>query len=67
MQVEIINRFTPDGREFIEWSMQDGPDGIEHVQGYASDLIQAFTKILEWREKIAAEYTNDNTANNETD
>ena len=59
MKVEITNRFTSDGREFIEWSMWDGPDGIEHVQGYASDLIQAFTKIIEWRERIAAEYCNE--------
>jgi len=63
MQVEITNHFTPDGREFIEWSMWDGPEGIEHVQGYASDLVQAFTKILEWREKIAFEYTDENTTN----
>jgi hypothetical protein len=56
MQIEITNRFTSDGKEFFEWSLWDGPDGIDHVHGYASDLVQAFSKILEWRERIGADY-----------
>jgi hypothetical protein len=59
MKVEIINRFTPDGDEYIEWDLYDGPDGIDHAHGYAVDLIQAFSKILEWRERIANDYVND--------
>jgi hypothetical protein len=59
MKVEIINRFTPDGVEYIEWDLYDGPDGIDHAHGYAVDLIQAFSKILEWRERIANDYVND--------
>ena len=56
MKIEIQNRFTPDGREFIEWSLWDGPEDIDHAHGYASDLVQAFSKIFEWRERIAADY-----------
>jgi hypothetical protein len=56
MKIEILNRFTPDGREYLEWSLWDGPDGIDHAHGYASDLVQTFSKIFEWRERIAADY-----------
>jgi hypothetical protein len=56
MKIEIINRFTPDRREYIEWSLWDGPDGIEEIRGYATDLITAFSKIIEWRERIGADY-----------
>ena len=59
MQIEIVNRFTSDGNEYIEWDLYDGPDGIDHAHGYAVDLIQAFSKILEWRERIANDYVND--------
>lgn len=56
MKVKILNRYTPDGKEFFEWWLFDGPDGIEEVHGYASDIITAFSKILEWRERIASDY-----------
>ena len=56
MKVEIIDRFTPSGRIFYEWWLFDGPDGIEEIRGYATDLITAFCKILEWRERIGADY-----------
>jgi len=56
MNIEITNRFTSDGRVFYECNLWDGPDGIDHAQGYASDLVQAFSKILEWRERIGADY-----------
>ena len=56
MKVEIVNHFTPDGREYIEWDLYDGPDGIDHAHGYATDLVQAFSKIFEWRERIGADY-----------
>jgi hypothetical protein len=56
MLIKIENRFTPGGQEFYEWSLRDGPDGIEEVRGYATDLITAFSKIIEWRERIASEY-----------
>jgi hypothetical protein len=67
MKIEITNRFTTDGREYLEWDLYDGPaDCSDHAHGYASDLIQAFTKILEWRERIAADY-NDLYNNDETE
>ena len=67
MKIEIKNRFTPDGREYIEWDLWYGPsDSSDHAHGYASDLVQAFSKIFEWRERIAADYA-DLTNNNETD
>lgn len=56
MRAEIFDRYTSDGRVFFEWSLADGPDGIEEVHGYATDLITAFSKIIEWRERIAADY-----------
>jgi hypothetical protein len=56
MKIEIINHFTADGREYLKWDLWDGPDGIEHAHGFAIDLIQCFSKILEWRERIAADY-----------
>jgi len=59
MQIEIANRFTPNGNEYIEWDLYDGPNGIDHAHGYAVDLVQAFSKILEWRERIANDYVND--------
>ena len=67
MQIEIQNRFTTDGREYYEWDLWDGPaDSSDHAHGYASDLVQCFSKIFEWRERIAADY-NDLSTNNETD
>jgi hypothetical protein len=56
MKVTIVNKFTADGKEYFEWRLLDGPDGIEEVRGFASDLIVAFSKIIEWRERIAADY-----------
>ena len=58
MKVKIIDRFTPSGKIFYEWWLFDGPDGIDHAHGYAVDMIQAFSKILEWRERIANDYVN---------
>ena len=57
MKVSIVNKFTTEGKEFFEWTLWDGPDGIEEVRGFASDLIVAFSKIIEWRERIAADYS----------
>jgi len=56
MKIDIADRFTPEGRVFYEWNLWDGPDGIDHAHGYASDLVQAFSKILEWHERIGADY-----------
>jgi hypothetical protein len=66
MKIEILNRFTSDGREYIEWTLWDGPDGIEEIRGYATDLITAFSKILEWRERIGADYAAEILADIET-
>ena len=67
MKVKIVNKFTTEGNEFFEWTLWDGPDGVEEVRGYASDLIVAFSKILEWHERIAADYSKETFSNNETD
>jgi hypothetical protein len=56
MKIKIIDRFTPAGKIFYEWWLWDGPDGIEKMHGYATDLITAFSKILEWHERIGADY-----------
>ena len=59
MLIKILNHFSNDGQEYIEWDLYEGPDGIEHVHGYAKDLIQAFSKILEWQERISNDYIDD--------
>lgn len=67
MKIEIVTRFTSDGKEYYEWDLWDGPvDCSDHAHGYATDLVQCFSKIFEWRERIAADYNDFNT-NNETD
>jgi hypothetical protein len=68
MKIEIENRFTADGKEFFQWSLWDGPaDSSDHARGYATDLITAFSKLMEWRERIANDYndlyTDDKTLN----
>jgi len=67
MKIEIVNRFTADGREYIEWDLWDGlADESDHAHGYATDLVQAFSKIFEWRERIANDYADFyNEAHNE--
>lgn len=64
MLINITNHFTADGKEYFRWELYDGPDGIEEVKGYAIDLIQAFAKIIEWREKIGLEYLPENDKTN---
>lgn len=60
MKIEIVNRFTAEGREYVEWDLWDGPaDSQDHAHGYATDLITSFSKLLEWRERILADYTAD--------
>ena len=59
MKIEIINHFTPDGKEFYYWTLYDGPDGIDEVKGFAMDLIEVFSKIVEWRERIGQDYANE--------
>jgi hypothetical protein len=70
MLIKIVNRFTENGSQFYEWTLNAGPDGIEEVHGYATDLITAFSKLLEWHERINADYAADYTDlynNDETD
>ena len=55
MKIEIKNG-TSNGKEYYEFDLWDGPNGIEHVRGFSTDLINVFTKILEWRERISREY-----------
>ncbi len=67
MKISIVNKFTAEGREYIEWDLWDGPaDSSDHAHGYATDLVQAFSKIFEWRERIANDYADLGT-DNETD
>lgn len=60
MKLLIESKHSPEGKEFFEYTLFDGPDGIEKVHGYSIDLIVAFTKILEWRERIARDYSTEN-------
>jgi len=56
MRIKIIDRFFPSGKIFYEWWLYDGPDGIEKTHGYATDLVTAFSKIMEWHERIGQDY-----------
>jgi hypothetical protein len=66
MLIEINNHFTKDGKEYFYWELYDGPDGIDHVSGFATDLIEVFSKIVEWRERIGKDYYDDLIENDET-
>ena len=56
MKVDITNAFTNDGKEYYKWELHDGPDGVETVRGFATDLITAFSKVMEWHERIQTDY-----------
>jgi hypothetical protein len=64
MKISIDNRFTDKGEPYYYFEMFDGPDGIEHIRGYATSLEAAFVKLIEWREKISAEYYTDENETN---
>jgi predicted choloylglycine hydrolase len=66
MEIKIVDRFTASGGQFYEWWLYSGPDGVEEVHGYASDLITAFSKIMEWHERIASDYANNIVSDIET-
>jgi hypothetical protein len=66
MKVDIVNAFTAEGKEYYKWELFDGPDGIEHVHGFATDLITAFSKVMEWRERIGADYAAEVAADMDT-
>jgi hypothetical protein len=67
MKIEIISRCTPDGRAYYEWDLWEGPaDCTDHAHGYATDLITAFSKLLEWKERIDRDYADELTADLET-
>lgn len=55
MKIEVVNHWV-DGKEHFEFTLYDGPDGVERAHGYSTDLIVAFTKIIEWREMISRDY-----------
>jgi len=55
MKIEVKSQ-TFEGRNYFEFILQDGPGDRERVKGYATDLIVAFTKIIEWHERIEREY-----------
>ena len=59
MKLDVTNHFAPDGREFYYWTLHDGPDGIDEVTGFGSDLCEVFAKVIEWRERISTYYTED--------
>ena len=55
-KIEIDSHYTQDGKEYYYWTMWTGPDGIDEVKGFATDLIEVFSKIVEWRERIGRDY-----------
>jgi HKD family nuclease len=57
MKLEIISFINESGKEFFKYELLDGPNNEERVQGYATDLIIAFTKVLEWRERISRDFS----------
>lgn len=61
MKLEITNHFAPSGAEFFYWKLYDGPEGIDEVSGFGNDLIEVFSKVIEWRERISRDYTDNET------
>lgn len=55
MRIEVVNHWV-NGKEHFEFTLFDGPDGVERAHGYSTDLIVVFTKIIEWREMISRDY-----------
>jgi hypothetical protein len=60
MKIEIHNQFTLEGKEFYYWELNDGPEEIDEVKGFATDLVEVFSKIIEWRERLAKDYIENN-------
>ena len=67
MRIEITNHFAANGKEYFRFNLWDGPEGIDEVRGFSVDLIETFTKIIEWRERIANDYFEDTPEDDETD
>jgi hypothetical protein len=65
-KIEITTHSTGEGKQFYYWTMSTGPDGTETVRGFATDLITAFSKVLEWHERIGADYAAEVAADMDT-
>ena len=66
MRIEITDA-TANGQTYYRFILNDGPSEIDTVQGFGKDLIEVFSKIIEWREKIANDYIDTSPYENETD
>jgi len=66
MKLEVTNHFTESGGEFFYWTLYDGADGADQVTGFGNDLCEDFSKVIEWRHRIAKDYFNNNNTENET-
>jgi hypothetical protein len=56
MNIEVWHRVEND---HYEWSLYDGTDGIEHYDGQADSLGEAFEQIVAHRIMIGLEYAED--------
>jgi hypothetical protein len=56
MNIEIWCRVEND---HYEWSLYDGPDGIDQYEGQADSLGEAFEAIIARRTMIGLEYSKD--------
>jgi hypothetical protein len=54
MNIEVWHRVEND---HYEWSLYDGPEGIDHYDGQADTLGEAFEAIIAHRTRIGLEYT----------
>lgn len=61
MKLEIVSVPLRGGKKCYEYTLFEGPGGVEQVHGYAIDLIVAFTKVLEWQERISRDYSEEVT------
>jgi hypothetical protein len=66
MRIKITNHFA-NGKEYFRFNLLDGPDEAVEVKGFSVDLIETFTKIIEWRERIATDYLEETLEDDETD
>ena len=66
MKIEVTDAVA-NGQTYYKFILHDGPDNTDNVQGFGTDLIECFSKIIEWREKIANDYIDTSPYENETD
>ena len=56
--MELNVGYKPENDHY-EWKLYDGPEGIDHYEGQADSLGEAFEQIVARRTMIGLEYSKD--------